>query len=64
MPNILDLPPEIRDKKLANMGMTIEDYKRWRAEKEAAEYPEPDPNGDPKDGWPNDASFGRLDTSE
>jgi hypothetical protein len=30
-PDILDLPPEIRDRKLRRLGMTLEEYRRDQA---------------------------------
>ena len=36
MTDILDLPPEIREKALARLGITEDEYRRKQAESEAA----------------------------
>lgn len=58
--DILDLSPALRDKKLARMGKTIDDFKQWRAESEAAGYPEADPGVDPSYGEANDAPLDEV----
>ncbi len=68
MPNILDLPPAVRDKALARMGMSLEQAKEYFAEQaEADKNIDTDGfnSGKPDSpGWSDDQIVGHVDTDE